>query len=387
VRCFAGVSLDTFEGVAESARLAMTLLRPGSLGWWRAMAAAVIAETTNPSRMFELLSLNGSTDPEPDARIAFIETQIHVFAIFARSAPQSALMAYLDRVSTCVERMCETVPAARRYSLLVRGVVTMWRYPRPWSAMTDLDEATRLAQEVGDRRTEHMVRINGADLLFRDLGDADLARRRMLALEEALSQSQEALAVAICALYVAGLLAAAPDEQAWDQAEAIAARVLSSTGGRIGIPPVAQGVLARTAMNRGHLEKAEALARAALDMLGFMPLSWTVFASVRIRALIGLGRAAEAAKLAEQLTSTLQMLGGAGIDEVQARLATVAAFEANGDGERARTELAETLSQVQLRLDDIAEPFWKNSYLTRNPHVAHAIALGEARGLPPLTRP
>src|SRR5262249_22191574 len=71
VHSYAGISLDAFEGVAEDARLAMTLLRPGSLGWWRAMAAAVLAETTNPARMLELVSLLGSTDPEPDAGIVY----------------------------------------------------------------------------------------------------------------------------------------------------------------------------------------------------------------------------------------------------------------------------------------------------------------------------
>ena len=67
------------------------------------------------------------------------------------------------------------------------------------------------------------------------------------------------------------------------------------------------------------------------------------------------------------MRSLLSVLGGFGVFEVEFRLAASEAFYSAGELERAHTELRETLRQVQLRADDITDPFWKDSYLTRNP--------------------
>jgi ATP/maltotriose-dependent transcriptional regulator MalT len=208
------------------------------------------------------------------------------------------------------------------------------------------------------------------------LGDLEGARRRMLALEEELSRTQEVMLRTSCAIYLAWILCETREEQAWGQAEALMLRALSDTSGMLGISLIAQGMLAQVALVQGQLEKAEALSRAATEVLHVAPMAWIGIALVQIRALVGLGRAAEACVVADQMTGTIQMFGCAGCAEVAARLAAFEAFEANGDHDRARVELAETLRQVQLRADDITDPFWKDSYLTRNPYVARALALG-----------
>jgi hypothetical protein len=141
----------------------------------------------------------------------------------------------------------------------------------------------------------------------------------------------------------------------------------------------ARGALAGV---RGQLEKAEEHSRAVAEaFLSVQPPVWMTLAPTYVRALLGLDRAAEACLVAEQIVGVLTRFGGAGCFEVEARLVAVEAFEACGDHERARAELAETLCQIQLRLDDIADPFWKNSYLTRNRHVARARALGREWGV------
>jgi hypothetical protein len=102
--------------------------------------------------------------------------------------------------------------------------------------------------------------------------------------------------------------------------------------------------------------------------------------------LIALGRTAEARLAAEQVTAVLHELDGGGLVEVEVRLAVSEAFAAAGDPARARAELAEMLHQAQLCADDIADPFWKDSYLTRNPHVTRALALAREWGAPGLPR-
>jgi hypothetical protein len=229
---------------------------------------------------------------------------------------------------------------------------------------------------------ELVARVMLAEVGWLDLGDLAGARRRMLDLESTLAQRQEMTLFAAWAIYLAWILCEAPEEQAWEKAEALMARLLSDTSGLLAISLAAQGMLARVAFLRGLLDKAEELARAAAGVVSFAPHVWVPIAPTHIRALIGIGRTSEACLIAEQLLGVLTMLGGAGSWEVGARLAVTEAFEAAGDHDRARTELAETLRQVQLRLDDIADPFWKNSYLTRNRDVARTLALGRAWGLP-----
>jgi hypothetical protein len=66
---------------------------------------------------------------------------------------------------------------------------------------------------------------------------------------------------------------------------------------------------------------------------------------------------------------------------VEVRLAAAEAFEASGNPGRARAELGETLRQVKLRADDITDPLWRESYLSKNPYCARALALGRAWGV------
>jgi hypothetical protein len=375
-----GIGLDSFEGVGEAALSAMTLLRPGSLGWCNAITAAVYAERNDPSRIVELLSLLVVTEPDIDARVAYIGAQCHFGEILTFAAPEPIVRGHLDRMASSVETLSEAIPASRRYFLLTRGIATVWRYPRPWSAIMDYNQAIRLAQEVADQRLELIARVNAPEMGWLDLGDLDGARRRMLALEERLLQSQEKLTFGFWAINLAAILCAASDERAWDRAEALVAPSLADTSGPL--QPLARGSLARVALLRGQMERAEHLAREVMQGFPLIPPIMIPIASVQIHALIGLDRAAEATAVADQVIGALGALGGAGVSEVAARLAVTEAFEANGDHGRVRTELAETLRQIQLRLDDIADPFWKNSYLTRNPTVARALALGRESGLP-----
>jgi hypothetical protein len=147
------------------------------------------------------------------------------------------------------------------------------------------------------------------------------------------------------------------------------------------MPTLGQGILARIALLRGQLEKAEELARAAMQMFPVMPLWLTRTAPVRMRALIGLHRAAEAVAVAEPILAALPTFGGAGMTKVELRLAFSEALQASGESARARAELRETLRQIKLRADDVQDAFWKSSYLTRNPYCARAQKLAREWGL------
>jgi hypothetical protein len=207
----------------------------------------------------------------------------------------------------------------------------------------------------------------------------------MLSIEERISLSQEALLFMSWALFLVRLLCEVPDGRALGKAEELAARVRANTSGVHTRSSIVSAHLARVAFLRGHLEEAVELFRAGLATLSNAPASRSFCFAPYIHTLLGLGHASEARLVAEQALGALTAMGGAGCFEVEARLAVTEAFEESGDHERARAELAETLRQIQLRLDDIADPFWKNSYLTRNRYVAQALALGREWGVSALT--
>src|SRR5262249_18050113 len=146
-----------------------------------------------------------------------------------------------------------------------------WRYPRPWSVVMDLGQVVRMAQEVSDQKMELRARVNSTEVAWAEMGDLDGARRRMLALEERLSQSQERPLSAAWAGYRAWILCAIPEEQAWEQAEALMAPLLLDTSGLLFARPWVHGILARVALLRGQFEKADDLARSAMPMFPLAP--------------------------------------------------------------------------------------------------------------------
>jgi hypothetical protein len=73
--------------------------------------------------------------------------------------------------------------------------------------------------------------------------------------------------------------------------------------------------------------------------------------------------------------------GGAGSFEVEMQLAATEALFAAGDGERARAELRVALDQIRIRAEDIEDPGWRRSYLTRNADNRRARALADAWGV------
>jgi hypothetical protein len=136
-------------------------------------------------------------------------------------------------------------------------------------------------------------------------------------------------------------------------------------------------VLARLGLLRGQLEAAEAQARAAMQFFASMPVYLAHVAPVQIQALLGLGNPAAACQVAQQVLDLVPSLGGFGVAEVELRLVASEAFAAAGAKERAHAELAETLRQIELRVADITDPFWRNSYLTRNSSCVRAQLLAK----------
>lgn len=371
--------LNRFEGIAEAWTVALKLLRPGSLGWCRSIHGAIIAALgrQDAAAMSELLSLMLHTEPEPNARASYIETIGWVSTGLVVAAPDAMMQMIGTRLSAVVELAAQSTPAILRYLHFYEASMRLWRYPQPWRVLHVSREGLRLSSEVGDHKLFLGFSSAGIEYAWLQLGDLDGARQRLLSIEQLVTQNQERLYLGFWRHNLAWILCEYNDTDAWDQAEKLGDLLSADTSGMIFLPTWGQGILARVALLRGRMEEAERLARAAMLLFPVMSLWLTRTAAVQIRALIGLGQASQSTAVAEQVLAQIPMLGGAGFTEVEFRLAASEAFHAAMDFKRAHAELRETLRQIQLRADDIPEPFWRNSYLTRNPYCVRAQQLGK----------
>lgn len=383
VVCKVAFSLNRYDGVRESAAVALRLLPPGSLGWCRAVHGALYAALgrQDPGEMFASISLLLSTEPEAEARSAYIEALGYVSPGLVVAAPLPVMEALAARLVPIVELASRENPTIRRYLHMHESGMAGFRSPRPWFALQQSREMVRLSHEAGDRRSELAFLAGAIGYGWLGLGAREEAEKFLLSVEKQVAQSQEGLFLALWRHNLAWVLTEAPDEDSWDRAAQLAALLQTETSGLLYIPLFGQGILARVALLKGRFAEAEQRAGGVMQLFSMMPLWLTRTASVQIRALLALGRNAEATAVAETVLAALPALGGAGQTEVELRLACSEAFRAAGHDERAVAELRETLRQISLRADDIPDPVWKNSYLTRNPSCVRAREVAREWGI------
>ena len=126
---------------------------------------------------------------------------------------------------------------------------------------------------------------------------------------------------------------------------------------------------------------ATELAARSRAVLAFAPLFSLGATATLVRALVAEGQVADAVRVADEGLAVIAEFGGAGYCEVDMRLAACEAFFAAGDRERCRAELRGALHQICIRAEDIEEPAWRRSFLTRNVENRRARALAEEWGV------
>jgi hypothetical protein len=136
--------------------------------------------------------------------------------------------------------------------------------------------------------------------------------------------------------------------------------------------------LARVALARAQWATAEAEARRARDRNSFSPTYAIAASTCLLRALIGQGRAEEAATIAREDLARLRHLGGAGFSEVPFRAAAAEALLQAGEREAGEESLREALAQIELRASRIPDAAVKESYLHRNQDNRRVFELARA---------
>lgn len=379
--------LNRTERMAEASRVALQQLRAGSLAWCRSVAPAIWAgaASADATEVVELIARVIATEPDAEARTAYVTALAQVHSLWAFSAPAALLRDIVNRIAASVEQAADTNPALRRYLHGCRGRMAAFREPGPWTVVTEYQRDLELCEQVQDTRLSLMIRATLIEWGWLELGDAIGAARRMSALKGEVEQSQNRLLSDFWSAMLAQILCETEDSLALGQAEELVTPVAARTGGAPFLSCFARGVLARVALRQGRVAAAVTQARAVMQLFPSLPIWGAYGASVLLRGLLDSGSAAEATAVAEQVLAAIPILGGLGVGEVELRLASSEAFQAAGNASRARTEMSETLRQMQRRADDITDPYWQQSYLRRNRSCVRAQALAREWNLAPAT--
>ena len=377
---FAALFFGNPQRSFPAAMAALPLVQTGSLAWTRAMFAACICTVLGPPQwqaQFPILAQQlVAGDPELAAEDLYTEALSHTAATLGLVVPLKELTPALSRLEGLCDRAAARNPTLRRHLYLGRGRCLRFGSPTPWRIVQDIPELLTLLKQSGDRRNVHVASF--LQVVWAELGDLDKAIEQIKDSELIEPNGEEVSAEMARQGQLCWLLAAHPSDQAsWEQASAIARDVLAAMGPFPLTAVFAHDALARVLLSQGDLAAAEQAAYAACQILESVPaLAPCAFATL-IRIHIAANHRAEAVKVAESCLGLLARFGCFGFSEVELRLAISEAFAESGNKERARVELGETLSQIQLRAEDITDSFWKNSYLTRNPFCARAQQLAQ----------
>jgi hypothetical protein len=360
---------------------AMLLVKPGSRPWFRALLATSFWALVGPpewqAKLPELLHLALTTEPEVEAQLACAESLGYLLGVVCMSQSVVRLQPLWDKLQAISNRASQRDPNFGRwlYAGLCHG--EHHQFPRPWKVLQDTQRGIVLAQQAGDRRTQIALELSCRDLVSWELGDPMTVPRLQQAMNRE-ETKQEAMFVGVAMMVLAEIQSIHPDPSAQEEALGVAQALIAGPA-----HPLTVGVgydsIAKVRVMRK--ESAEAEARLAYQHLQPLPLWQLVAIATLIHAVLANRKMEEATQLAEEALAIIHKFGGAGFTEVEPRLAASEAFHAAGNLDRADAELRETLHQIQIRADDITDPFWKNSYLTRNPHCVRAQSLAKEWGL------
>lgn len=378
---FARFHLGQMASLGQPCIAALALLKPGCRARGRTLYFGILAALMgSPEAGAQLPAMTAElilTDPDPGAEHAYAEGLAFVPGMMCTSVPAEQWQPVMARLESLVGRLCLRDSSMRRYLLASRAHTGFHCAPRPWTVLQDAEEVFRLYLEAGD--AFHALISVGTDLVWtlRGLGDEEKAMSFLESNRIIAERIAGTVAEGMHRVNIASILAARPDPAAHQLA-------IQQTLPLLSVPFIgafAQDARARIYLQQGRIAEAETAARQALDGIVHLPNLAPQVRAPLIHALLLQGHLADARKVAEEGLAFLQQFGCAGYAEVELRLAISEAFDAAGEPQRARSELAETIRQIQLRAEDIADAFWRNSYLTRNPYCARAQQLARQWGL------
>ena len=357
---------------------ALELLPSGSVWWCRAAEKLfhVLPQVQESQRAEALSDEILRTEPTPEARSAYVYALCYLVGAFSLIGMRDKARSCLELVNRIGSEIFDTDLYARGTTLLWHGYFVSVLEPDPYLACS-LAEQSACAFAEGQVLHELTISRNVVGRVRLELGDAagaEESSRSALSLAERLG---DGYMIANGRFYLAYALAESPEPAKLDEAMLLAQRVLEANVSQ-SYQSCAYWAFAKVALMRGEWATAEAEARRAREETGYSPAYTLAMSTCLLRALMGQGRAEEAAAIAREGLDRLSHLGGAGFSEVPFRAAAAEAFFQAGEREDAEASLREALRQIDLRASRIPDAAVRDSYLHRNKDNHRAAELARA---------
>ena len=333
---------------------ALGLMAAGTMRWCQCigMMFLVMIHRNQPERLAALGRAFSSTEPEGDARAAYVEAGFMLMGAYSCVGALGAargIRKRIDRVSADAG-----LPDA-----LMRGWVKYWSAfcenllsAAPWVPCGAAREAIASFEEMGPvyRRwvagPYAVLGMAQADLF--GLSTAEATFRAGLTVVEPL---QEAAHFAFIAAPLTLLLVERGAPERLEEAHALARDILENVPDSAMHTGRAYCALAHIHLRREDLLTAEDCARKGREILRGMPaLSPPAFVAL-IEVLLAQKRTAEARAVAEEGLELIRSLGGVGTIELRLRLAAAEARHADGDIDAAREAIEDAVKDLHARAD------------------------------------
>ncbi len=371
---------NMYDAARASALEAMSLAPPGSWAFCESASIAIVAAlvwspATERDRVPELVATMMQTEPHPEARLAYARMLAMVLGHLCTMVPRARLEPMFARLRAVCELLAPSEVTAQRWLSFVSSYAASLCDPAPWRALRAIEACLRDARRAGDRYVEHWILVWGPELHWWWLGDAAAEGRLRAQLQDASSLTLRAAG----AIHLARIACDTGDPAALAEGARQMRLIAEDPRGAAYGTGQAYEQWARIELREGR--PAAALAERGRALLAFAPLFALGATATLMRALAAEGRAVDAVRVAQEGLAVVAEFGGAGYFEVELRLAASEACFAAGDAARARAELRAALEQIRLRAEDIEDPAWRRSYLTRNADNRRARELAAAWGI------
>lgn len=354
---------------------AMALLRAGCGAFCRALSlacqVAIHGSVAAQQKLPDLLPLLLTIEPDSDGLAHLIEGLGDLAATLCCVSPYPMLQVLLSRQETLLARIISEDPLMERWLYFARSLIIHHHQPTPWFTLQESLRAIELSQRAGDERTRLKAEVLGKEMVMSELGDPKLPDR-LLATLRGPRMGDDNLVRVMGFILVGLFLSQCDDDESQNEALRCADDIRSLGAEMTLSAGFGHLITAQVALKRNRPDVAESEARVGLPRLTYVPLWMPLAQRLLIQALLAQSRFAEAVAVADQGLVLLTQFHSLGCLEVELRLAIAEALYASGSKDRGTTELGATLHQIQLRVDDILDPTWRQSYLTRNPHCVRA---------------
>jgi hypothetical protein len=362
-----------WEEATRCGEEAMRLAAPGTESWARAVTAklAVALREGQNSTVIELIRMLQAVEPAPEAVVS-IAVAINFGGFLLNRWGRFALVERgVQRVHAIVEPVATHEPVARGWMHMGHVAIAPWAREDPWTGLQHAETARASFREANHRQNALLAQLMvGMNLWF--LGALEQAERELRGVLE--GETVYGPTAALHLFCFAGTLA---DRGAREEAYELASRTIAAwqaRGLRMYEGP-GRRVLADILWRRGEPAAAEEEARAALELLRFLPLEQMAATATLAAALLAQGRAAEALAAAEDAMLQYQALGAFGYRGAYARLVHIDALEATGDHAGACRALSTARERLRIQVARIGDPALRRGFLEDLPEHSRILAL------------